>query len=340
MGPKVAVIGNGSWGTTLAIVLARKGVETFLWTRTTEEALRLNAEHRNVYRLPDHQFPAELEVSASLEGSVDGADLVLLAVPCNRMRENVRHLAPLLGPSMVLLSASKGLERETAKRMSQVIVEELPVRLRGNVCVLSGPNLSKEIADGQPASTVIASASEAVAERARDILMSPTFRAYTNSDVTGVELGGALKNIIAIGAGMSDGLGYGDNAKAAFITRGLVEITRLGVAAGARPLTFAGLACLGDLIATCSSRLSRNYYVGEQLAKGRPLKAIRENMRYVAEGVDTTVAALSMAKALGVDMPITDCTYRVLFEGMEPERAVVELMSRAPRAEWEGIPLA
>ena len=223
--------------------------------------------------------------------------------------------------------------------MSQVLAEELPVQLHPNICVLSGPNLSKEIIDGHPASTVIAATDEEVASRARGIIMSPVLRGYTNTDVVGVELGGALKNIIVIGAGMSDGLGYGDNAKAAFITRGLVEITRLGVAAGARPMTFAGLACLGDLIATSSSRLSRNYFVGEQLAKGRPLKVILQSMRYVAEGVDTTVAALRMAADLGVEMPIATYTHKVMFEGMEPEAAVLELMSRAPRPELEG-PLA
>lgn len=340
MPTRVAVIGNGSWGTTLAIVLGRKGADVCLWTRTEAEAAQLIADRRNTFRLPDHSFPPSLTVSSSLGSALKGADLVLLAVPSNAMRENVRRIVPHLDARMVVLSATKGLERDTAKRMSQVMAEELPEALRGNICVLSGPNLSNEIADGQPASTVIASPSQPVAERARDILISPTFRPYTNSDLVGVELGGALKNIIAIGAGMSDGLGLGDNAKAAFITRGLVEITRLGVAAGARPLTFAGLACLGDLIATSSSRLSRNYYVGEQLAKGRPLKAVRETMRYVAEGVDTTVAALQMARSLGVDMPITECTYRVLFEGMEPERAVIELMTRAPRPEWEGIQLS
>ena len=184
---------------------------------------------------------------------------------------------------------------------------------------------------------MIAAANEAVATQVVSVLMSPLFRAYTNTDVTGVEFGGAFKNIIAIGAGMSDGLGYGDNAKGAFITRGLAEITRLGVAAGARPLTFAGLSGLGDLVATCASRLSRNYFVGEQLAKGRPLKAILAGMRNVAEGVDTTVAALALAQRLGVDMPVATYTHRVMFEGLEPERAVVELMARAPKSEWEGI---
>ncbi len=333
----VAIIGTGSWGTTLGIVMARRGVNVALWARTEDEAQRLASERRNADRLPDFPFPDSLRPTASLSDALKDATLVLFAVPSRSLRENARRAAPLLRPSMLVMSATKGLERESGKRMSQVLAEELPPALKRHICVLSGPNLSREIAEGQPATTVIAAEDPAVAERAREIVMSPLLRAYTNTDVTGVELGGALKNIIAIGAGMSDGLGFGDNAKAAFITRGLVEITRLGVAAGAKPLTFAGLAGLGDLIATSSSRLSRNYYVGEQLAKGRPLKVILANMRYVAEGVDTTVAALAMAQSLSVEMPITAYTHRVLFGGMEPAAAVTELMRRAPKTEWEGI---
>lgn len=334
---KVSVIGTGSWGTTLGIILARRGVDVVLWTRTEAEAQRLSLQRRNVDRLPDHEFPKGLDVTSALDKAVAASDMVILAVPCHSMRQNARRVAPYLTPSMLVLNASKGLERDTGKRMSEVIAEEVAPEIQPSIVVLSGPNLSKEIADGQPASTVVAAATAKVADRGRDMLMTPTFRTYTNLDMIGVEYGGALKNIIAIGAGMSDGLGYGDNAKGAFITRGLVEITRLGVAAGAKPLTFAGLACLGDLIATCASKLSRNYFVGEQLAKGRPLKSIQAGMRYVAEGVDTTVAALLIAKRLGVEMPITSYTYKVLFEGMEPERAVMELMARAPRPEWEGI---
>lgn len=336
---KIGVIGTGSWGTTLAIILARRQLEVVLWARKADEARRMNETRRNVDRLPDHEFPESMRVSASLDEALGGAGLAILAVPSHSMRENARRAAALLETGTIVVSASKGLERATAKRMSQVLAEELPMGLRPNICVLSGPNLSREIADGFPASTVIASESEETAERARDVIMCPLFRAYTNTDVIGVELGGALKNIIAIGAGMSDGLGYGDNGKAAFITRGLVEITRLGVAAGAKPLTFAGLACLGDLIATCSSRLSRNYYVGEQLAKGRPVKSILEGMRYVAEGVDTTEAALRMADGLGVEMPITSHIQQVLFSGKELRQAVTELLSRAPKPEWQGIAL-
>jgi glycerol-3-phosphate dehydrogenase (NAD(P)+) len=272
-----------------------------------------------------------------LEEAIAGADAVIFGVPSSRLRENAKKAASHLKKGTLVVSATKGLEKATGKRMSQVLADELPKSVHGDICVLSGPNLSGEIIAGHPASTVIAAKDEAVARRGVQLVMSPSFRAYTNTDVTGVELGGALKNIIAIGAGMSDGLGYGDNAKGAFITRGLAEITRLGVAAGAKPLTFAGLACLGDLIATCSGRLSRNYFVGEQLAKGRPLKVILANMRNVAEGVDTTVAALEMAKRLKVEMPIAAATARILFDGIEPEKAVAALMSRSPKPEWEGL---
>ncbi|MCL0101522.1 NAD(P)-dependent glycerol-3-phosphate dehydrogenase, partial [Dehalococcoidia bacterium] len=272
--------------------------------------------------------------------AVGSADVVIFAVPSVSMRVSVRSLASAINRDALIISATKGLERGSAKRMSVVLHEELPESLRSRISVLSGPNLSKEILDGLPASTVIGAIDESIAQQARDVVMSPELRAYTNTDVIGVELGGALKNVIAIGAGMSDGLGLGDNTKASFITRGLAEVTRLGVAVGARPLTFAGLSCLGDLIATCSSRLSRNYFVGEQLAKGRPIEMILGSMRYVAEGVDTTVAALQMAKQLGIDMPITECTYKVLFEGMDPGVAVAELMARGPKSEWEGIQLS
>ena len=328
---RVGIAGTTTWGTTLGILLARSGVEVRLWARTAEEAERINAARSNEARLPGHELPTCMRATADT-GELAGAEFLITAVPSASMRENARSVAGAVGGDTIVVSATKGLERETSKRMSQVIEEEIP-GAAGRIAVLSGPNLAREILDGQPASTVIASEDQTVAERTVSLLMSPRFRTYTNPDVIGVELGGTLKNIVAIGAGMSDGLGFGDNAKAGFVTRGLAEITRLGVAAGAQSTTFAGLAGLGDLITTSSSRLSRNYFVGEQLAKGRPLKIILEGMRNVAEGVDTTVAALRMAKDLGVEMPIATYTYRVMFEGLEPERAVKGLMSRAPKAE-------
>ena len=303
--------------------------------RSSDEADRINNARRNLDRLPDYELPASMRATPDTN-ALGGSDLLLIAVPSPSMRENARAIGAAISSNTIVISATKGLERETSKRMSEVLEEELP-GVMGRIGVLSGPNLSREILDGHPASTVIAAEDEAIAERAVSAFMSPLFRAYTNTDVIGVELGGAFKNIVAIGAGMSDGLGFGDNAKAGLVTRGLAEITRLGVAAGARPLTLAGLAGLGDLIATSSSRLSRNYFVGEQLSKGRPLKLILEGMRNVAEGVDTTVAALRMAESLGVDMPIARYTYRVMFEGLEPERAVKELMARSPKPEWTGV---
>lgn len=332
---RVGIAGTTTWGTTLGILLAHKGAEVALWARSQDEADRINGVRCNEARLPGHELPAAMRATADA-GDLAGAEFLIVAVPSASMRTNARAVADAVGPDTIVVSATKGLERETSKRMSEVIEEEIPAAA-GRIAVLSGPNLAGEILDGHPASTVIAATDEGVVEQTVSLLMSPRFRAYTNTDVVGVELGGALKNIVAIGAGMSDGLGFGDNAKAGLVTRGLAEITRLGVAAGARPMTFAGLAGLGDLITTSSSRLSRNYFVGEQLAKGRPLKVILEGMRNVAEGVDTTVAALRMAEELGVEMPIASYAYRVMFEGLEPERAVKGLMSRAPKAEWDGM---
>ena len=332
---RVGIAGTTTWGTTLGILLARSGAEVRLWARTAEEAERINAARCNEARLPGHELPPAMRATGDA-GDLAGAEFLIAAAPSASMRTNARAVADAVGADTIVVSAAKGLERETSKRMSEVIEEEIPAAA-GRIAVLSGPNLAGEILEGHPASTVIASTDETVAERTVSLLMTLRFRAYTNTDVVGVELGGALKNIVAIGAGMSDGLGFGDNAKAGLVTRGLAEITRLGVAAGARPMTFAGLAGLGDLITTSSSRLSRNYFVGEQLAKGRPLKVILEGMRNVAEGVDTTVAALRMAEDLGVEMPIASYAYRVMFEGLEPERAVKGLMSRAPKSEWDGM---
>ena len=334
---KVAVVGSTTWGTTLAIILARNNIPVTLLARTPEESRDLTAAGCNSRFLPDVEFPPDLRVSHDPQEMAEGASMVILAVPSSTMRENVLHIRDALQGEPVMLSASKGMEMESGKRMSQVLEEVLPERLHGQISVLSGPNLAKEIVEGKPASTVVASRQREVATRAQELLMSRTYRVYTNEDTIGVELGGALKNIIALGAGICDGLGYGDNGKAAFMTRGLAEITRLGVAAGASPITFAGLAGLGDLMATCASPLSRNHQVGRQLAGGRSLEEIRASMKNVAEGVFTTAAAVKVAGALGVEMPIASATYQVLFKGLDPHQAVAELMGRPPRAESEGM---
>lgn len=335
--PKIAVIGTTSWGTTLAITLAQKPLSVTLWARTEEEAEVLQREREHRQRLPGVPFPPSLEVSASPSEALDGATLAILAVPSQAFRANLRRLAPDLSPGVILVNAAKGLELGTSLRMSEVIREELPQMQPESFCVLSGPNISWEIARGMPSATVVACEDPAVAELVRDLVWTPRLRVYSSHDVVGVELGGTLKNIIALGAGMNDGWGYGANSKAAFMTRGLTEITRMGVAAGANPLTFLGLAGLGDLVATCTSPYSRNRRAGEQLAQGCHVDDVKRGLGGVAEGLTTTVAARDLARRLGVQMPITEMTYGVLYEGRDPRAAVVDLMSREPKYELEGF---
>ncbi|MDY6892150.1 MAG: NAD(P)H-dependent glycerol-3-phosphate dehydrogenase [Chloroflexota bacterium] len=334
---KVAIIGTTSWGTTLGILLSRGGMEVSLWARTEEEAEKLNRNNENAAHLPGFSFPPTLQSTASIAKALTDARLVILAVPSQDMRHNARLLEGYLDNSMLIVNVAKGLEVDSAKRMSQVIAEEIDHRLHPNICVLSGPNLSQEIAQGLPATTVIAAYEASVATNVQMMMSSSLFRAYTNTDVVGVELGGVLKNIIALSAGMVDGLEYGNNTKAGLITRGLAEITRLGVAAGANPLTFAGLAGLGDLVATCSSSLSRNRLVGQELAIGRKLEEIAASMQGIAEGVTTTIPALKLAREFKVEMPITEQVYRVLYEGLDVRQAVTELMERELKHEFAGI---
>ena len=301
--------------------------------RTESEANTLFTERRNSRFLPDSRFPESISVTSQPESALKTSDLVVIAVPSDRFRENVLQIGPHLHQGTILLSATKGLELPAAQRMSQVLEDELPIGLHTGICVLSGPNLAKEIVSGKAASTVIASQNSVSAQKAQDALMSANFRVYTSVDVLGVELAGALKNVVALGAGIADGMEAGENAKATFITRGLAEITRLGIAAGADPLTFAGLAGIGDVIATCSSPLSRNRFVGEQLANGHTWLDIQDSMDNVAEGVNATKAALVLAKDLGVEMPIAEMASRVLFEGLSPQKAMEELMPRPARSE-------
>ncbi len=333
--PKIAVIGTTAWGTTMGVVLARKGTEVRLWARTEQEATALRNTGPNSAPA-NFTFPSQLSITSSLSEALDGVGAVILAVPSQAMRQNMKLVAEHLTGSMLIVSAAKGLEVGSNKRMSQIIAEEVEPRFRTNICVLSGPNLSREILGNLPAATVVAAWDEGTARKAQRLLTTPNFCVYTNTDVVGVELGGALKNIIALGAGMADGLGCGDNAKAAFITRGLTEITALGVAMMANPLTFSGLAGLGDLIATCASPLSRNHYVGVELTKGRPLKEITDSMTGVAEGVSTTIAAWNLAQQMGLEMPITEKVYQVLYDGVNPRQAVSELMAAETKHELDG----
>ncbi len=334
--PKIAIIGTTTWGKTLGVVLAHKGLQVRLWARTEREATELRKAGPNSALLPGVTFPPQLSITSLLGEALAEVKAVILVVPSQTMRHNIRLVQSYFNGSMLVVSAAKGLEIGSGKRMSQVIAEEIDPRFWSNICVLSGPNLSREIIHGLPAATVVAAENEAVARVAQKLLTAPNFCVYTNTDVIGVELGGALKNIIALGAGMVDGLGYGDNAKAAFITRGLTEIAALGVALGANPLTFAGLAGVGDVIATCASPLSRNHYVGVELTKGRSLREITDSMASVAEGVSTTIAARNLAQQLGLGMPITEKIYQVLFEGADPRQAMVVLMEGEAKHELAG----
>ncbi len=334
--PKVAIIGTTIWGITLGMVLARKGLKVRLWARTEQEATELRNAGPNPTLLPGITFPPQLSITCSLSEALATVSAVILAVPSQSMRQNIKLVAGYLKNTMLVVSATKGLEIDSSKRMSQVIAEEIDPRFRSNICVLSGPNLSREILHDLPAASVVAAGEEAIARKAQNLLTAPNFCVYTNSDVIGVELSGALKNIIALGAGMADGLGYGDNAKAALITRGLTEISALGVTLGASPLTFSGLAGLGDLVATCASPLSRNHHVGVELTKGRPLKEILDSMNGVAEGVTTTLVAWNLAQQLELEMPITENIYLVLYKDAAPRQVLVKLLGAEGRHELAG----
>jgi glycerol-3-phosphate dehydrogenase (NAD(P)+) len=333
---KVAIIGTTTWGTTLGITLGQKGVKVGLWARTEKEAEELKNKEPDPELSPGLTFPAELEITHDLAEALNEAKAVFLVVPSQSMRQNIKLVANHLDKSMLIVSAAKGLEIGSGKRMSQVIADEINPRFRSNICVLSGPNLAREILSGLPAATVAAAEDGSVARKVQRLLTTPNLCVFTNTDIIGVELGGALKNIIALGAGIADGLSYGDNAKAAFMTRGLTEITALGVALGANPLTFSGLAGLGDIIATCASPLSRNHYVGVELTKGRSVTEIVNTMNGVAEGVTTTLVARNLAHNLGLEMPITERVYRVLYENADPRQVAAEMMGGNVRHELSG----
>lgn len=314
---KVAVIGATTWGSTLSRMLAKKGVKVALWARTEIEAEALKSGKAG---LPQAANEGDcFSVMTSIDKVLDSAEAVIYAVPAQRLRKNVRLTAPLLGNSAILVSAAKGLEAESGKRMSEVIADEVSPVLASRICVLSGPNLSREINQGLPATSLVASQNIEVAKQVQDLFCCPGFSVYVSDDIVGVELCGALKNVVALGAGMLDGLGMGNNAKAAFITLGWNDAVKIGLALGAKVGTFYGIAGLGDLIATGSSPLSRNYYVGYELGKGRPLAEIKASMTQVAEGIDTTIAAYRLANRLRLDTPIIDLIYGVLFEALPPE---------------------
>lgn len=334
---KVAVIGAGSWGTALALVLADNGHDVRLWGRRPEQIEEINTIHTNEKYLPGVVLPEGIVGYHRLKEAVEGVRTVLLVAPTKAMRDVLRDLVPLLDEPVTLIHASKGIEPETYKRVSEIIEEEVPAEKRRSIVVLSGPSHAEEVSLRQPTTVTVSSSVIEEAEFVQDLFINQNFRVYTNPDIVGVELGGALKNIIALGAGMSDGLGYGDNAKAALITRGLAEIARLGTKMGANPLTFSGLTGIGDLIVTCTSVHSRNWRAGNMLGKGEALDDVLKKMGMVVEGVRTTKAAYQLAKKEQVEMPITSVLHDVLFDGKDAKEAVDELMKRSRTHEVEDV---
>jgi len=327
---RIGVLGAGSWGAALSLLLAGKGCRISQWVWDAEQAQAMRRSGVNPF-LPGFQLPQDLRVTTSIPEAVDGVEAVVFVVVSDGVSEAAGQLVDCLPPGIPVVSGTKGLSADTGLTVSQTLTSMLGDR--NPVAALSGPNLALEVARGVPTATVIACEDDAVAHRMQSLFMCPSLRVYANQDVVGVELAGALKNVIAIGAGICDGLGFGDNTKAAMLTRGLAEITRLGTRTGARQETFMGLAGVGDLIATCASPLSRNRRVGLGLGQGRKLDEIMRDLGQVAEGVPTTRAAYDLARRQGTPMPITEQVYEVLFEGKSPKSAVTDLMSREPRDE-------
>ncbi len=327
----VAVVGAGAWGTTLSLLVGRAGGQARLWVRDPADAATVARTREHRRRLPGVPLPDSILISDDVGRCLDGAGTVIVVVPSQMVRETVRRIAPHVGEA-TLVSATKGFEEGSLLTMTGVIASELGEAVLGRVCALSGPNLAGEIAAGKPAATVVAGPAVA-ADRVRAALASERFRPYISGDVVGVEIAAALKNVYAIGAGIGEGLAFGDSAKAAFMSRAIVEMGRLGVAMGADPLTFAGLAGIGDLIATCQSPLSRNNQFGRRIAAGESAEAALAGSTSVVEGVFATRAGRELAAREGVDMPILEEMARVLFEGRSPADAIAGLLGREPRAE-------
>ncbi|HEY3266992.1 MAG TPA: NAD(P)H-dependent glycerol-3-phosphate dehydrogenase [Armatimonadota bacterium] len=330
---KIAILGAGSWGTALARLLGAKGHPVRLWDHDVERAEAIQAARENARYLPGFPLPDAVDVTPDLADAAWWAEAIVVAVPSGAVRELMEGRGRLFEGAQAILSAAKGLEPSTGLRVTEICRELLPAPARDRVAVLSGPNLATELAKNIPTATVIAAEDPAIASGLQAAFQTPALRPYTSSDVTGVELGGALKNIIAIAAGISDGLGYGDNTKASLMTRGLAEIIRLGERLGAKRDTFWGLSGVGDMIATCAGRLSRNYRVGAGLAEGKTLDQILAEMGQVAEGVPTTEAAIRLAQRAGVELPIIQRVHRALFDGIPVSSATMDLMERSAKGE-------
>jgi glycerol-3-phosphate dehydrogenase (NAD(P)+) len=334
---KVACIGAGSWGTTVAALIAQNGNQVSLWCRRPELADEINEVGMNESYLPGIRLPEGLRATGDIEEAMSGAEVCVMGVPSHGWREVLRTITKQLNDVEVVVSLTKGLEVETNMRMSEVLAQECPALAADKFAMLAGPNIAKEIARRMPAATAIACADDARACRLQEIIHQPYFRVYTNNDVIGCELGGAIKNIVAIAAGIADTMGFGDNAMAALMTRGLAELTRLGTRLGGQPLTFSGLAGMGDMIVTCVSKYSRNRRVGKELGKGRHIDDVIAEMNMVAEGVKTCRAILELGTKAEAWMPITESVVSVIYEGKTPDEMVTDILSRAPVPETYGI---
>lgn len=330
----VSVIGAGSWGTALSLVLADSGHSVRLWAREPEVVHHINAHHKNPAYLTEAQLPEQISCFEGLDEALLTSEVVLIATPSHAVRSVATAMQPLLKGSQLLISVVKGIENETFMTMTQVLSEVMVQTLpKDNIATLYGPSHAEEVALRQPTAVVVAAHSSSTASVVQNMFTSPMFRVYVNRDVTGVEVAGSIKNIMAIAAGIAEGAGFGDNAIAALITRGLQEIKRLGMRLGASQDTFAGLAGVGDLVVTCTSKHSRNRYVGRRIGSGERLEAIIQEMKQVAEGVETTRSVRGWARELNVDMPITEAVYQVLFEGLDPREGVYQLMTRSQKEE-------
>ncbi|MDO5396870.1 MAG: NAD(P)H-dependent glycerol-3-phosphate dehydrogenase [bacterium] len=326
----ISVIGSGSWGTAVAVMLAKKGCDVKLWSWIQEETDRLNRDRENKEFLPGIAFPDNIYCTHDIKECCDGADLIITAAPSPATRTTAKTLSEYVLPGQKIVNISKGLENGSLKRLSEVYKEEIP---QADISVMSGPSHAEEVSKGLPTTNVVASDNNETAKFIQDILMGESFRIYTSTDIIGVELGGALKNVIALCAGISDGLGYGDNTKAALMTRGLAEIARLGEAMGAKPTTFMGLSGVGDLIVTCTSMHSRNRRAGILLGEGYSLDETLKKVHMVVEGVNTASAAYELAHRYNVEMPIVEQAYGILYGGKNPRGAVLDLMTREKKGE-------
>ncbi|MFQ5477708.1 MAG: NAD(P)H-dependent glycerol-3-phosphate dehydrogenase [Candidatus Binatia bacterium] len=332
MGVKVAVVGSGSWGTALGSLLSRNGHDVTMWSRGLEVADLITKRHENRVYLPGIELPAQLKATTDMGEAVTGAELVVAVVPSHAMRETMEKVGPHLGGDALVVSASKGIEDGTHKTMFNVILDCIGGEQR--IGVISGPSFATEVAGGMPTVIVAAAQHQAVAEEVQKSFASLTLRVYSSTDVIGVEIAGVVKNVIAIATGAGDGLGLGHNARAATITRGLAETQRLAVAMGARPETLSGLSGLGDLVLTCTGDLSRNRQLGLRIGRGEDINDILSGMRMVAEGVRNTKAVKELAADHGVDMPIVNCCFEVLYKGMAPSQALSELLGRSLKPEF------